>query len=78
MYDIGQHPFYLYSVHRTSVSGERSRASGPLVLSGYEHRIFGISAPNLSGVFQIIVRLVDFNNPLLIDTHFDVSTTDSF
>ena len=31
MYDINQNPFYLYSVHRTSVSGDRSRANGPLV-----------------------------------------------
>ena len=33
MYDISQNPFYLYSVHRTSVSGERSGANGPLVPS---------------------------------------------
>ena len=33
MHDIGQNPFHLYSVHRTSVSGERSRANGPLVQS---------------------------------------------
>ena len=32
MYDISQNPFYLYSVHRSSVSGKRSRANGPLVL----------------------------------------------
>ena len=31
MFDISQNPFYLYSVHRTSVSGERSKANGPLV-----------------------------------------------
>ena len=31
MYDISQNPFCLYSVHRTSVSGERSWANGPLV-----------------------------------------------
>ena len=31
MYDISQNPFYLYSVHRTSVSCERFRASDPLV-----------------------------------------------
>ena len=31
MYGISQNPFYLYFVHRTSVSGERSRANGPLV-----------------------------------------------
>ena len=32
MYDISQNPFYLYSVHRTSVFGERSRANDSLVL----------------------------------------------
>ena len=36
MYDISQNPFYLYSVHRTSVLGERFRANGPLVLFGKE------------------------------------------
>ena len=34
MYDIGQNPFYSYSVHRTSVSGERSIANGSLVSKG--------------------------------------------
>ena len=33
MYDISQNPFCLYSVHRTSVSGERSMANGPLVFN---------------------------------------------
>ena len=31
MYDISQNSFYLYSVHRTLVSGEHSRANGLLV-----------------------------------------------
>ena len=31
MYDISQKALYLYPVHRASVSGECSRADGPLV-----------------------------------------------
>ena len=38
MYDNSQNPLYLYSVHRTSVSGEHSRANGPLV-SSPEHKL---------------------------------------
>ena len=31
MYDISGNPFYLYFVHRTTVSGERSKANCSLV-----------------------------------------------
>ena len=38
VYDISQNSFYLYSVYRILVSGERSRANGPLVR--FKHVLF--------------------------------------
>ena len=63
MYDISQNPFYLYSVHRTSVSGERFRANGPLVLFKFGEEFQEV------GIIGVYVSIPFSCNPINAKNH---------
>ena len=72
MYDITQNPFHLYSLHRKSVSGERSRVSGPLVLLA---RLFSEKTRVIAITLAVVYICGIWHNSLKQNSHFINSTT---